>query len=272
MRGDMRFITLSRILGYALAVLLGSAAPAWGQTATTIPLATVATLPAPATKAGKIYMVTDGQTATSGTVGGGTYQVFCQSTGTAWVQSGGTTVSSVSGTAGQVTVSPTTGAPVVSLPSALTLPGTLTAGGSVSLGANPLQFTDTTLLNEGSNTLGQRNGTNAQTSRLYNTYTSATNFERLDTLWSSNVAIFQTDRGSVGGTARSMQFRVGGIDGGLGSTLLTLPNTTGGVVLVNANPLGTASAAGRFDSGGGGTVSATSGTHYNVRIRENHNP
>lgn len=45
-------------------------------------------------------------------------------------------VTSVTGTANQVTVSPTTGAAVVSLPSAITTPGTLTihSGSALTLG------------------------------------------------------------------------------------------------------------------------------------------
>lgn len=52
-----------------------------------------------------------------------------------WTQEGGSgsgSVSSVSGTANQITVSPTTGAAVVSLPSAITTPGSLTTTTSLT--------------------------------------------------------------------------------------------------------------------------------------------
>src|SRR5262249_16389792 len=82
----------------------------------------------------------------------------------AWVSSAGGAVSSVSGTAGQITVTPTTGAAVVSLPSALTLPGTLTAGGTVNLGTNGLSFNGAAplLIGDAANQLDMRNGANAQ--------------------------------------------------------------------------------------------------------------
>lgn len=67
---------------------------------------------------GTIWLNTSSQNIWMMTVGGGTW---------AQIQSGGANVLSVSGTANQVTVSPTTGASIVSLPSAVTAPGSVTA-------------------------------------------------------------------------------------------------------------------------------------------------
>lgn len=49
----------------------------------------------------------------------------------------------------------------------------------------------------------QRRGTNAQTSRLYNTFSSSTNGEWLQTQWASNQARIGTAVGSAGGTQRN---------------------------------------------------------------------
>ena len=64
---------------------------------------------------------------------------------------------------------------------------------------------DLRLLRDAANTLAQRNGTNAQRSRIYNTFTSDTNFERLNIRWTSNEAIIDTEAGSGGGTLRGLR-------------------------------------------------------------------
>ena len=46
---------------------------------------------------------------------------------------------------------------------------------------------DLTLYRDAADNLAQRRGTNAQTYRLYNTYTDASNYERLSTTWDTNV-------------------------------------------------------------------------------------
>lgn len=64
---------------------------------------------------------------------------------------------------------------------------------------------DLALHRDAANILAQRNGTNAQAYRLYNTYTSATNFERLNFRWASNEAILDVEAGSGGGTLRGLK-------------------------------------------------------------------
>jgi hypothetical protein len=66
------------------------------------------------------------------------------------------------------------------------------------------------LSTDAAGTLAQRNGTNAQTFRLYNTYTSATSYERAKLEWSSNVFRIGTEKGSGGGTARALEFQTDG--------------------------------------------------------------
>jgi hypothetical protein len=56
---------------------------------------------------------------------------------------------------------------------------------------------------------GATSGT--QAFRIYNTWTSATNFERLNFAWSSNTAIIGTEKGSAGGTARALEFQTDGV-------------------------------------------------------------
>ena len=57
-----------------------------------------------------------------------------------------------------------------------------------------------------SDVLAQRNGANPQAFRLYNTYTSSTNFERLNLRWDTNVVKIGTEKGSAGGVARDLVF------------------------------------------------------------------
>ena len=54
-------------------------------------------------------------------------------------------------------------------------------------------------------TLAQRLTTNAQTFRLYNTFTSSTNFERLNFRWASSEFILDAEKGSAGGTLRGIK-------------------------------------------------------------------
>jgi hypothetical protein len=57
---------------------------------------------------------------------------------------------------------------------------------------------DTILVRDAANTLAQRNAANAQTSRVYNTFTDASNYERLSTTWSSNVCYTKPENAGTG--------------------------------------------------------------------------
>jgi hypothetical protein len=63
---------------------------------------------------------------------------------------------------------------------------------------------------DAANILAQRNGTAAQASRIYNTFTSDTNFERAKIEWASNILRIGTEKGSAGGTARDMELQTDG--------------------------------------------------------------
>ena len=72
---------------------------------------------------------------------------------------------------------------------------------------------DLRLFRDAANVLAQRNAANAQTFRLYSTYTSATSFERLNLIAQTGGSfIIGTEKGSAGGTARALQFVIDGVN------------------------------------------------------------
>jgi hypothetical protein len=89
---------------------------------------------------------------------------------------------------------------------------------------------DLILVRQGSGALAQRNGTNAQSSYIYNTYTDGANYERGYFSWSSNVFLVGTDRAGTG-NARNLQFQTDGTTRlSVGSTGQILAITaTGGI-------------------------------------------
>lgn len=75
------------------------------------------------------------------------------------------------------------------------------AWGNPTTGAMTLQ-----LWRDGADdTMAQRRGTNAQTFRLYNTHTDASNYERLSIGWGSNICTIQTQAAGTG-TLRNLVF------------------------------------------------------------------
>jgi len=74
------------------------------------------------------------------------------------------------------------------------------AWGANSTNVNSL---DTYLYRDAAGVLAQRNSTNAQTFRVYNTYTSSTSFETGQLSWASNEFRIGSAVGSAGGTQRS---------------------------------------------------------------------
>ena len=103
-------------------------------------------------------------------------------------------------------------------------------------GFGPPLGADVFINRDAANTLAQRNGTNAQTTRIYNTFTSSTNFERAKIEWSSNVLRIGTEKGSAGGTARSMELQTDG------TTRLTV-DTVGSIQVATALTVATLPAA-----------------------------
>ena len=96
---------------------------------------------------------------------------------------------------------------------------------------------------DASNTFAQRNGTNAQAFRVYNTYTDASNYERLGITWASNVCTISTQNAGTGTlrglTLTSAQTNVDVTGTGTvvfskgGTTLVTINNGGYGIILTN---------------------------------------
>ncbi|MEB3202992.1 MAG: hypothetical protein VKK05_09310, partial [Synechococcus sp.] len=79
---------------------------------------------------------------------------------------------------------------------------------------------DVYLYRDAAGIFAQRNAANAQTFRIYNTYTDATNtFERGKIAWESNVLRIGTEKGVLGGTARALELQTDG------TTRLTIAST-----------------------------------------------
>lgn len=88
--------------------------------------------------------------------------------------------------------------------------GNFVVGGSVFFSsADPtLQTIDASLIRDAAATIAQRNGVNAQTFRVYNTFTDASNYERGFARWASSV--FEVGAEAAGtGSARNMRIRSG---------------------------------------------------------------
>lgn len=106
---------------------------------------------------------------------------------------------------------------------------TSVAQGSGVNAANPSNA-DLFLARDAAGILAQRNGTNAQTKRLYNTYISASVYERLSIGWASNICTIKTEH--TGAVLRGLNI------GGAGTDLLgfygTLPTIRPTGVAVDA--------------------------------------
>jgi hypothetical protein len=71
---------------------------------------------------------------------------------------------------------------------------------------------DVILTRDAANTLALRNGTNAQTFNVYNTFTASDNFERLRIVaQSGGSVIIGTQKGTAGGTARALELQTDGV-------------------------------------------------------------
>lgn len=93
---------------------------------------------------------------------------------------------------------------------------------------------DVSLVRDAAATLAQRNSTNAQTFRIYNTYTDASNYERGFLKWNTNVLKIGTEKAGTG-TARALEFQTDG------TTRLTIQTngtvTSSGTISANGTVL-----------------------------------
>lgn len=70
---------------------------------------------------------------------------------------------------------------------------------------------DAVLTADAADTLALRNSTNAQAFNVYNTYTDASNYERLEVKWDTNVAVIGTSSAGTG-SGRELQFHINGTE------------------------------------------------------------
>lgn len=90
----------------------------------------------------------------------------------------------------------------------------MTASGSLrwTAGADPTVASDLSLFRDAANVFAQRNGTNAQAFRVYNTYTDGSNYEYGGTAWVSSIFYLFNDGAAGTSTAnKAMRLRSGGI-------------------------------------------------------------
>lgn len=85
----------------------------------------------------------------------------------------------------------------------------LTATGLLQAGTTIGISTDVLLNRTGANSLALRNGTSAQTWRVYNTFTDASNGEWAEHFWTANTLILGTNQNGTG-VGRGLQIRTGG--------------------------------------------------------------
>ena len=151
----------------------------------------------------------------------------------------------------------------------LTVSATLiTSALPVTVNANT--GTGATLIDDNSNILGQRNGTNAQILRIYNTFTTLnTVYEAFEVNWqaSANVCLIRTTH--VGATGRNLTFAYSASS----SAAINVPNvSTGQVALAGGASTSSANSAGRVTVAPSVAMTATSGTHVDLGLGSSANP
>ena len=120
-------------------------------------------------------------------------------------------------------------------------------------GSLPSSNIDISLTRDATGTLAQRNGVNAQTLRVYHTYTDASNYERGKIEWSSNVLRIGTEKAGTG-IARALEFQTDGV------TRLTI--STSGLATFTSNGIfntTTVSSTGLYFAGFGAIIRIADG-------------
>lgn len=87
--------------------------------------------------------------------------------------------------------------------------GNIFTRGSFGIGTTGTSA-DVIITRDAANTLAQRNGVNAQTFNIYNTYTDASNYEVAQIRWTSNRLDISTSGGGTGSSQRNILFQAGG--------------------------------------------------------------
>lgn len=118
---------------------------------------------------------------------------------------------------------------------------------------------DTILVRDNAaNTLALRNSTNAQTFRVYNTWTDASNGEWFTSNFASNVYHFGTTKNGTG-TSRAAQWDYGTTTTGA----VTVPSAITGTIVIGDGATGSTTAI----QLGGATQTATSGTYITAQLQ-----
>ena len=143
----------------------------------------------------------------------------------------------------------------------------ITQGGQTTVfNANSITFSSSQRLTFGSsnstfgsdatNELSQRNGVNAQTFRVYNTYTDASNYERLGITWASNICTIGLAQAGTGSVRSLVIAGANATSGAGGNVTITAGNGSGvgagGNIILQPGAQGT--------SGGNGVVQISSST------------
>lgn len=92
----------------------------------------------------------------------------------------------------------------------------ITGTGNIDITGSIGMQSDTILVRDAANTLALRDGANANTLNVYNTWTDASNYERGGLIWAANSLKIGTEKAGTGST-RILYFCVGGTDVALSS-------------------------------------------------------
>jgi hypothetical protein len=98
---------------------------------------------------------------------------------------------------------------------------------AIGWGANPGSAIDTSLYRDAADILAQRRSTNAQAFRVYNTYTDASNYERLGITWASNVCTIGLAQAGTGLVRSLVIAGANATSGAGGNVTITAGNGSG---------------------------------------------
>lgn len=116
-------------------------------------------------------------------------------------------------------------------------------------GTNPVSR-DVVLRRDAADTLAQRRSTNPQTFRLYNTFTNASNYERLGLTWSSNICTIGLAQAGTGSTRNLVVAGANATTGAGGNVTITAGNGSGvgagGNIILQPGAQGTSGGDGKI--------------------------
>jgi hypothetical protein len=129
-------------------------------------------------------------------------------------------------------------------------------------------FIDAFIIRDAANAIAQRNGTNAQTFRIYNTYTDASNYERLSIGWASSICTISPENAGTG-SARALTLATPSLGTTGTAPALSLVAGNGTVTGAKGGSINiTAGNGGSGNGGGGGSVTIAAG----VNVADNVQP